>query len=128
MAGEVRNLAQRSSTSAKDIERIIRESVHTNRTGSELVQRNGQIMERIAGSIREVSSVLEGISRDLDMQKQEIEQIHCSIDEVEQTTSENEGQVERTAAICGDILEAAQGMRRLLDDMTHLGRRSQSDR
>jgi methyl-accepting chemotaxis protein len=102
--------------------------VHTNRTGSELVQRNGQIMERIAGSIREVSSVLEGISRDLDMQKQEIEQIHCSIDEVEQTTSENEGQVERTAAICGDILEAAQGMRRLLDDMTHLGRRSQSDR
>ncbi|SHM29487.1 methyl-accepting chemotaxis protein [Duganella sacchari] len=98
VATEVRNLAQRSASAAKDIKQLIGESVEKIANGGMLVDEAGKTMEEIVHSIRNVSEIMEQITAASGEQEAGIEQINQAIMEMDGVTQQNAALVEQAAA------------------------------
>ncbi|MRW89011.1 hypothetical protein GJ699_03345 [Duganella sp. FT80W] len=98
VAQEVRTLAQRSASAAKDIKQLIGESVDRIANGSMLVDEAGKTMEEVVGSIRNVSEIMEQITAASGEQEAGIEQINRAIMEMDGVTQQNAALVEQAAA------------------------------
>jgi methyl-accepting chemotaxis protein len=105
VAQEVRTLAQRSASAAKDIKLLINESVEKIANGGMLVDEAGKTMAEIVGSIRNVSEIMEQITAASGEQEAGIEQINQAIMEMDGVTQQNAALVEEAAAAA----EALQG-------------------
>ncbi|MBA1332731.1 hypothetical protein QQ73_17185, partial [Candidatus Endoriftia persephone str. Guaymas] len=62
VAMEVRNLASRSATAAKEIKTLIQDSVEKVQSGSELVNRSGSTLEDILGGVKKVGDIIAEIA------------------------------------------------------------------
>ena len=58
VATEVRNLAQRSASAAKEIKSLIGDSVEKVETGSKLVSQAGSTMDEIVSSVKRVTDIM----------------------------------------------------------------------
>jgi methyl-accepting chemotaxis protein len=98
VAGEVRSLAQRSATAAKEIKHLIDNSSEKVGTGSRLVQEAGSTMGDIVDSVRRVTDILNEISTASQEQSAGIEQINEAITQMDAVTQQNAALVEQAAA------------------------------
>jgi methyl-accepting chemotaxis protein len=98
VAAEVRTLAQRSGTAAKEIRELIGASVEQVESGARKVQTAGQTMTRIVDSIRSVSSTVDEISRAAAEQASGIAQVNAAVSEMDRNTQQNAALVEQAAA------------------------------
>jgi methyl-accepting chemotaxis protein len=105
VAQEVRTLAQRSASAAKDIKHLINESVEKIANGGVLVDEAGKTMEEVVRSIRNVSEIMEQITAASSEQEAGIEQINRAIIEMDGVTQQNAALVEEASAAA----EAMQG-------------------
>ncbi|HFO1883574.1 TPA: methyl-accepting chemotaxis protein [Citrobacter freundii] len=103
VAGEVRSLAQRSAHSAKEIKKLIEESVSNIEQGSELVRQAGTTMDGLMEKVENVSVLISEISSSSDEQSRGIEQINVAINQLDNTTQHN-------AALVEEVSAAAQSM------------------
>jgi methyl-accepting chemotaxis protein len=110
VAAEVRNLAQRSGTAAKEIKSLIDDSVHQVTTGSALVGAAGQTMREIEESVKRVTHIIADITSASQEQSLGIEQINQAIAQMDQVTQQNAALVEEAAAAAGALQEQAAGM------------------
>jgi len=98
VAAEVRLLAQRSATAAKEIKTLIGASVDKVETGAKLVQGAGKTMSEIVGSVRRVSDIISEISLAAAAQTTGIDQINEAVSQLDQMTQQNAALVEQSAA------------------------------
>ena len=98
VAGEVRNLAQRSADAARQIKDLIELSVSRSEEGSTLVRTTGTTFEKIAQSIIAVSSMIGGIAAEAESQYAGIEQASRALSDIENATQRNAALVEEVAA------------------------------
>ncbi|OEZ99112.1 methyl-accepting chemotaxis protein [Duganella phyllosphaerae] len=98
VATEVRNLAQRSASAAKDIKELISDSVEKITTGAMLVDQAGNTMTEIVSSVRSVSDIMEQIAAASQEQEAGIDQINQAIGEMDGVTQQNAALVEEAAA------------------------------
>jgi methyl-accepting chemotaxis protein len=98
VAAEVRNLAQRSATAAKEIKSLISDSVDKVTKGTGLVGEAGTKMERIVESSREVADILVQVQHAWDEQNQGIAQVNHAIGELDVSTQQNASLGQETAA------------------------------
>lgn len=98
VAGEVRNLSQRSSTSAKDIKALIDDSVGKVNAGSKLVDQAGTTMAEIVTAIKRVTDIMSEISAASSEQSSGIDQVNQAITQMDDVTQQNAAQVEEAAA------------------------------
>ncbi|WP_338764477.1 methyl-accepting chemotaxis protein [Massilia sp. METH4] len=98
VAAEVRNLAQRSATAAKEIKDLILASVDQVNTGSKLADGAGQAMGEIVGSVQRVADLVAQITNASDEQSQGIGQVNGAIGEMDSATQQNAALVEEAAA------------------------------
>ncbi|MBF3603408.1 methyl-accepting chemotaxis protein, partial [Burkholderia pseudomallei] len=105
VAGEVRALAQRSAQSAKEIKRLIEESVAQIDGGSELVERAGEAMRSVSASIERVAQTMTEITAASVEQSAGIEQVNQAVTQMEQLTQQNAALVEEVAAAAGSLNE-----------------------
>ncbi|MFL6620336.1 MAG: methyl-accepting chemotaxis protein, partial [Povalibacter sp.] len=98
VAAEVRNLAQRSATAAKEIKGLIQDSVRKVEGGSELVNQSGQRLGEIVSSVKRVTDVIAEISAASSEQTAGIEQINQAIIQMDTVTQQNAALVEEAAA------------------------------
>jgi methyl-accepting chemotaxis protein len=89
VAGEVRALAQRSATAAKEISTLINHSVEQVRAGSELVNTAGRTMSEIVDAVERVTAIIAEISESSRAQTLSIEQINAAVAEIDGTTQQN---------------------------------------
>ncbi|MBX9447511.1 methyl-accepting chemotaxis protein [Dickeya chrysanthemi] len=108
VASEVRNLAQRSSQAAKEIEGLIQESVSRVNTGSELVDDAGKTMQDIVRSITHVFDIMGEIASASDEQSRGISQIAQAVTELDSTTQQNAALVEESSSAANSLEEQAQ--------------------
>ncbi len=87
VAAEVRSLAQRSASAAKEIKSLISDSVGKVDAGSKLVNDAGVTMEEIVGSVRRVTDIMAEITTASDEQRSGIEQVNQAIVEMDNVTS-----------------------------------------
>jgi methyl-accepting chemotaxis protein len=107
VATEVRTLAQRSASAAKEIKALIQDSVDKVGTGAKLVDQAGLTMREIVASVRRVSDIVSEISAASHEQTAGIEQINQSITQMDQVTQQNASLVEEAAAASDSLQNEA---------------------
>jgi methyl-accepting chemotaxis protein len=107
VATEVRNLAQRSASAAKEIKTLIGDSVEKVDQGAKLVDQAGATMEEIVASIRRVTDIMGDISAASREQTAGIEQVNQAIGQMDQVTQQNAALVEEAAAAAASLQDQA---------------------
>nr|WP_119154686.1 methyl-accepting chemotaxis protein [Caldimonas tepidiphila] len=98
VAGEVRGLAQRSATAAKEIKDLITGSVETVQQGTVLADRAGATMDEIVASIERVTQIMGGISNASGEQSNTVAQVGEAVAQMDRSTQQNAALVEQSAA------------------------------
>jgi methyl-accepting chemotaxis protein len=98
VAAEVRTLAQRSATAAREIRTLIADSVGQVEAGSALVQRAGRTMQEIVEGVQHVSERVTEIAVASQEQSAGIEQVNTAVTQMDQVVQQNASLVEEAAA------------------------------
>lgn len=98
VASEVRNLAQRSSSAAKEIKVLIDTSVQKVRDGATFTSEAGDTMAEVTKAVVKVTDIMQEISAASSEQSRGIEQINQAITQMDQVTQQNAALVEQAAA------------------------------
>jgi methyl-accepting chemotaxis protein len=107
VATEVRNLAQRAASAAKEIKSLIDDSVDKVNIGAKLVDQAGATMQEIVGSIRRVTDIMGEITAASREQTEGIEQVNQAIIQMDETTQQNAALVEEAAAAAASLQDQA---------------------
>jgi methyl-accepting chemotaxis protein len=110
VAGEVRTLAQRSATAAKEIKALIATSVDKVGNGTRLVGEAGATMQDVVASVQRVTDIMSEISAASREQSIGIEQVNGAIAQMDQVTQQNAALVEEAAAATESMQEQAQSL------------------
>ncbi|QJQ07596.1 HAMP domain-containing protein [Undibacterium piscinae] len=107
VAAEVRNLAQRSASAAKEIKILIGDSVDKVDQGSRLVDEAGKTMDEIVTSVQHVADIMSEIAAASQEQSAGIEQVNLAITQMDEMTQQNAALVEQAAAAAESMEEQA---------------------
>lgn len=107
VAAEVRNLAQRSASAAKEIKALIGDSVDKVDQGSKLVDEAGKTMSEIVTSVQHVADIMSEIAAASQEQSAGIEQVNLAITQMDEMTQQNAALVEQAAAAAESMEEQA---------------------
>ncbi|BAO36603.1 TPA: Tar ligand binding domain-containing protein [Serratia marcescens] len=107
VAGEVRNLAQRCATSAKEISSLVDGVTGDIAVGVRLVEQAGETMNAIVGSVNQVTSLMDNISYASEEQSKGIEQVGVAVTQMDQVTQQNAALVEEVATTAVGVEEQA---------------------
>jgi methyl-accepting chemotaxis protein len=108
VATEVRSLAQKSASAAREIKALITDSVSQVEGGTRLAQQAGATMEEVVASVRRVTDMMGEISSASAEQSAGIGQVNQAITQMDQVTQQNAALVEQAAAAAGALQEQAQ--------------------
>jgi aerotaxis receptor len=114
VAAEVRNLAQRSASAAKEIKALIGNSVDQVQIGGKLVDDAGKTMTEIVDSVKSATSIMGEISASSREQSQGIEQVNQAIMQMDEITQQNASLVEEAAAAAATMKEQANHLTQLV--------------
>jgi len=103
----VRSLAQRSSGSAKEIKRLIEESVDLVQSGSQLVGQAGSTMDEIMGAVKRVTEIVTAITTASQEQSMGIDQVNQAMAQIDRVTQQNAALVEEAAASAESLQDQA---------------------
>ncbi|WP_136255295.1 methyl-accepting chemotaxis protein [Onishia niordana] len=107
VAGEVRNLAGRSASAAKEIKTLIDASVVQVKQGSTLVEQAGQTMQEVVDSVKRVTDIMDEISAASQEQSDGIEQVTQAVGQMDQVTQQNASLVQQASAAAASLEEQA---------------------
>ena len=107
VATEVRNLAQRSASAAKEIKHLIGDSVEKVDAGGKLVDQAGQTMTLIVTSVKQVADIMSEITAASQEQSEGIEQVNQAISQMDEMTQQNAALVEQASAAAESMQDHA---------------------
>ncbi|OWW19442.1 methyl-accepting chemotaxis protein [Noviherbaspirillum denitrificans] len=114
VAAEVRNLAQRSASAAKEIKQLISDSVDKVDTGARLVDEAGSTMNEVVASVRRVTGIMAEITAANQEQSASIEQLNHMIVQMDGVTQQNASLVEEAAASAESMQNQASALSQLV--------------
>lgn len=114
VAGEVRCLAQRSATAAREIKVLIEDSVKRVRKGSDLVGKSGVILETIVASVKRVTDIVAEIAVASREQTGGIEQINRAVTQLDQVTQMSTAQTEEMDATASQLAKHSQQLQNVV--------------
>lgn len=103
VATEVRNLAQRSASAAKEIKELINSSVDRINLGAKLVDEAGATMNDIVTSVRKVTDIIGEISHASTEQSAGINQVNDAVGEIDEATRQNAVMVQEALAAAASL-------------------------
>lgn len=115
VATEVRNLAGRSATAAKEIKELIHDSVAKVGNGVDLVKQSNESLNEIVGGITKVVDIINEISAASAEQATGIDQVSQAVNNMEDITQQNASLAEQTSAASISMTDQANQMSRLLN-------------
>jgi methyl-accepting chemotaxis protein len=108
VAAEVRNLAQRSASAAKEIKELIADSVSKTTEGTRQVETAGSTMQEIVTSVQRVTDIISEISAASQEQSAGINQVNDAVTSMDDVTQQNTALVEEAAAAAESLMEQAE--------------------
>ena len=107
VATEVRNLAQRSSSAAREVKTLIDESVKKIHSGTRLVENAGSTMGDIVLSVKHVTEMVGSITSASNEQRIGIEEVNRAISQMDLVTQQNAALVEQAAGAVQTLQDQA---------------------
>jgi methyl-accepting chemotaxis protein len=114
VATEVRNLAGRSATAAKEIKALIQDSVQKVQDGSNLVTQSGATLEQIVAAVKKVTDIVAEIAAASHEQSSGIEQVNKAVMQLDELTQQNAALVEEASASSQSMAEQARSLNELM--------------
>jgi len=111
VAGEVRTLAQRSSSAAKEIKGLIDSSVERTHIGNQLVGEASEKMHGISESVSRVTKIMAEISTASSEQSKGIDQVAAAVTQMDEVTQQNAALVEEASAAAQSMSAQADTLR-----------------
>jgi len=115
VASEVRNLAQRSATAAKQSSELIQNSVQKVRTGTAFVNETGVALNEIVSSVGKASEIVDQIAIASSEQTAGIEQVNLAVGQLDEITQQNAALAEQASAASISMSEQSTNMIHLLN-------------
>ena len=115
VAGEVRTLAQRSATAARDIKQLIEQAVQQVDGGVEVAAGTGQSILKIVGMVGELAEAMDNISLASSEQMQGISQISVAVSQMDGVTQNNAALVEESSSASQSLSEQAHALRGMVE-------------
>ncbi|MCR4318971.1 MAG: methyl-accepting chemotaxis protein [Candidatus Brocadiaceae bacterium] len=110
VAEEVRNLAQRSATAAKDTTVLIEDCVSKADAGTKLSEKCKEVLTDIVTNVKKVSNLINEISTASSEQSGGIDQVCKAVQQMDQITQQNAASAEETASASEEMSAQAQQM------------------
>ena len=114
VAGEVRTLAQRAASAAKEIKTLINTSVEKVESGGKLVRDAGTTMDAIVGSVQKVTDIIGQISSSTGEQSQGLESVNASVTQLDQMTQQNAALVNQSASAAESLRTQAERLQKVV--------------
>lgn len=114
VAGEVRTLAQRSATSAREIKALIDASVQAVDQGATQVQETGGTIGALVGEVGKVSGLVVEISAASEEQAAGVRVVNQAVAELDSSTQQNAALVEQASASARSMADQAGALAELV--------------
>ncbi|PXW98536.1 methyl-accepting chemotaxis protein [Sphaerotilus hippei] len=114
VAGEVRNLAQRAASAAKEIKTLINTSVEKVESGGKLVRDAGATMEAIVSSVQSVTEIIGKISTATGEQSEGLSQVNQSVAHLDHMTQQNAVLVDESASAAESLRQQAERLQKVV--------------
>lgn len=111
VAGEVRSLAQRSASAARDIKQLIEEAVTQVESGVTVASSTGDSIMKIVGMVNELAVSMDTISLASSEQMQGISQVSVAVTQMDSVTQNNAALVEESSLASQSLSEQAHALR-----------------
>lgn len=110
VATEVRNLAKRSATAAKESKELIQNSVQKVRTGREFVNQTGSALSEIVDSVKKVGDIIAMIASASVEQSAGIAQVNQAVTQLDEITQQNAALAEQASAASVSMSDLSSNM------------------
>jgi methyl-accepting chemotaxis protein len=114
VATEVRTLAGRSASAAKEIKALIKDSVQKVADGSVFVSRSGQTLEQIVASVKKVSDIVAEIAAASREQSSGIAQVNRAVLQMDELTQQNAALVEQATTASQSMAHEAHSLHEMM--------------
>ena len=118
VAMEVRELAQRSSSAAKEIASLLQKSTHEVESGVSLVERAGVALTGIGSRVEAINGQIHEIMESTREEADTLRQINSAVAELDSMTQQNAAMVEESTAAIHRLASEALEMDRQLGNFT----------
>jgi methyl-accepting chemotaxis protein len=115
VATEVRTLAGRSASAAREIKELIKDSVRKVEDGSAFVARSGQTLEQIVASVKKVSDIVAEIAAASREQASGVAQVNSAVLQMDELTQQNAALVEQASTASQSMAHEAHALHELMD-------------
>ncbi|MEQ9918253.1 methyl-accepting chemotaxis protein [Pectobacterium aroidearum] len=114
VAGEVRSLAQRSASAAREIKDLISISVGKVEAGELLVNEAGATIEEVVEQSHRVANLINEIGLTTHEQEQGVSQVNDAVNQLDQVTQQNAALVEESASAADSLNQQARHLVELM--------------
>ena len=115
VATEVRNLAQRSATAARESKELIQNSVQKVRSGTEFVNETGSSLKEIVKGVKKVGDIVAEIAAASAEQSAGIEQVNQAVSSMDEITQQNAALAQQASAASVSMSEQSTNLVQLLE-------------
>ncbi|WP_437215315.1 methyl-accepting chemotaxis protein [Pectobacterium sp. LFLA-215] len=128
VAGEVRSLAQRSASAAREIKDLINVSLANVEMGERMVNDAGITINDLVEKSQHVASLLSEIGLTTHEQEQGVAQVNDAVNQLDQVTQQNAALVEESASAADSLSEQARTLLELMSVFKIRGVQAQAPR
>lgn len=117
VADEVRNLAQRAATAAKETGGLIEQTVQRVSRGVELNETTSKSFARIGESAGHVASLIAQIAKASEEQAQGVEQVNTAVSQMDKVTQQNAAGAEESASAAEELAAQSQAVKGMVGEL-----------
>jgi methyl-accepting chemotaxis protein len=114
VAQEVRELAQRAASAAKDIKNLIGKSTGEVENGVKLVTETGEVLTQIANHVADINTHISAIALAAREQATGLDEINSAVSQMDQVTQQNAAMAEETTAVTHSLASEADALSKLV--------------
>ncbi len=116
VATEVRALAQRATSAAKDINKLVAASGREVENGVRLVGATGDALGRIVGQVARLASLVSEIAASAKEQANGLSEVNTAVNQMDQVTQQNAAMVEQSTAASHSLASEASELAKLVGE------------
>ncbi|MBW5381415.1 methyl-accepting chemotaxis protein, partial [Brachyspira hampsonii] len=114
VASEVRNLAQNSQSSAKDITSLIENIYEKINKSAETARESQSIFNDIQSKIDGTAKIMQEISTTAVEQQTGVDQVNIAVSKIDGITQQNAALVDETATYAKELLEQSENLKNIM--------------